>query len=88
MALEESDVDMYADAEDSTLTAQAKTVPELEQILAADAHKVCDWCTENRMVALDKIHAYYNLAKNSLSPRENVTSEKLLGVTLNHNLSW
>ncbi len=44
MALEESNADMYAD--DSTLTAQAKTVPELEHKLASDAHKVYDWCTE------------------------------------------
>ncbi len=46
MALKESDADMYSD--DST---QAKTVPELEQKLVADAHKVSDWCTKNRMVA-------------------------------------
>ncbi len=38
---------MYAD--NSILTTQAKTVPELEQNFAADAHKVSDWCTENRM---------------------------------------
>ncbi len=50
MALQTSDADMYTD--DSTLTAKAKTVAELEQKLASHAHKVSDWCTENRMVAM------------------------------------
>ncbi len=40
MALEQSDADMYGD--NSTLTDQAKTVPELEQNLAAHAHKEFD----------------------------------------------
>ncbi len=49
MALEESDAAMYTD--DSSLTTQIKTVLELVQMLAADAHKVSDWCTENKMAA-------------------------------------
>ncbi len=53
MALEQSDADMYGD--NSTLTDQAKTVPELEQKLAAHAHKEFDLWTENRMAANENI---------------------------------
>ncbi len=38
MALQDTDTDMYAD--DSTLTAQAKTTPELEEKLSSDAAKL------------------------------------------------
>ncbi len=41
--------DMYADV--STLTAQAKTTPELEEKLSSDAAKVSTWCQENHMAA-------------------------------------
>ncbi len=40
---------MYAD--DSTLTAQAKTTPDLEEKLLSDAAKVSTWCQENHMTA-------------------------------------
>ncbi len=49
MALQDTDTDMYAD--DSTLTAQAKTTPELEEKLSSDAAKVSTWCQENHMAA-------------------------------------
>ncbi len=49
MALQDTDTDMYAI--DSTLTAQAKTTPELEQKLSSDAAKVSTWCQENHMAA-------------------------------------
>ncbi len=43
-----------------------KTLPELEQNLEADADKVSDWCTHNRMNAnATKSHAYKNMAKRS-----------------------
>ncbi len=42
MALQDTDTDMYAD--DLTLTAQAKTTPELEEKLSSDAAKVSTWC--------------------------------------------
>ncbi len=38
MALQDTDTDIYAD--DSTLTAQAKTTPEPEEKLSSDADKV------------------------------------------------
>ncbi len=49
MALQDTDTDMYAD--DSTLTAQANTTPELEEKLPYDAAKVSTWCQENHMAA-------------------------------------
>jgi retron-type reverse transcriptase len=49
MVLEASDADMYAD--DSTLTAQAQSVPELEQKLTVDADIVSEWCADNHMAA-------------------------------------
>ncbi len=41
MALQDTDTDMYAD--DSTLTALAKTTPKLEEKLSSDAAKVSTW---------------------------------------------
>ncbi len=69
-ALEESDADMYAD--ESTHTAQAKGVPELEQKLTTDAYIVSDWCNENLMSAnaTKTSHVYYILTKKNLFPRE------------------
>ncbi len=49
MALQDTDTDMYAD--DSTLTAQAKSIPELEDKLSSNAAKVSTWCQENHMAA-------------------------------------
>jgi hypothetical protein len=49
LALEESEADMYAD--DSSITAQAETVPELEQKLTKDAEIISQWCFLNRMTA-------------------------------------
>ncbi len=44
MSLKEIDTDMYAD--DSTVTAQAKTVPDLEEKLNIYASIVFDWCSQ------------------------------------------
>ncbi len=44
ISLKEIDADMYADY--STLTAQAKTVPELEEKLNIYASIVSDWCSQ------------------------------------------
>ncbi len=38
-------------AYDSTLTAQTKTLPELEEKLNIDAGIVSDWCRVNKMAA-------------------------------------
>ncbi len=47
MALQDTDTDMYAN--NSTLTAQANTTPDLEEKLSSDAAKVSTWCQENHM---------------------------------------
>ncbi len=49
MALQDTNTDMYAD--DSTLTAQAKTIPKLEEKLSSDVAKVSNWYQENHMAA-------------------------------------
>ncbi len=49
MALQDTDTDMYAD--DSTLTAQSKSTPELEEKLSSHASKVSTWYQENHMSA-------------------------------------
>ncbi len=41
VAFQDTDTDMYAD--DSTLTAQATTTPELEEKLSSDAAKLSTW---------------------------------------------
>ncbi len=103
MALQDTDTDMYAD--DSTLIAQAKTTPELEEKLSSDATKVSTWFQENRMAAnttKTKIMFYTTWKKRASLPENerklkaklngkdlvNVESEKLLGVVVNHILSW
>ena len=43
------DVDMYAD--DSTISAQARTTSELNQKPDENMSYISDWCTENKMVA-------------------------------------
>ncbi len=71
MALQDTDTDMYAD--DSTLTAQAKTTPELEEKLSSDAAKVSTWCQENHMATKhhqNQSHVGYNMAKASLTTRK------------------
>ncbi len=101
MALQDTDTDMHAD--DSTLTAQAKTTPQLEERLSSDAAKVSTWCEENHMSAnttKTKVILVTTWQKRVSQPEnerklkvkmngkylENVESEKLLGVVVNHNL--
>ncbi len=103
MALQDTDTEMYAD--DSTLTAQAKTTPELEDKLSSDAAKLSTWCQENHMAAnttKTKVMFFTTWQKRDSLPEnerklkvkmngkylENVESEKLLDVVINHNLSW
>ena len=94
---------MYAD--DSTLTAQAKTTPELNETLNGQMALVSDWCGENHMVAnetktkgmlvttwqkrisMPESDRELSVHMNGLE-LENVSSEKLLGVIVNKNLSW
>ncbi len=49
MALQDTNTEMHAD--DSTLTAQAKTTPELDETLSSNAAKVSTWFQENHMAA-------------------------------------
>ncbi len=49
IALQDTNTDMSAD--DSTLTAQAKITPQLEEKLSSDAAKVSTWCQENHIAA-------------------------------------
>ncbi len=49
MALQDTNTDMYTD--DTTLIAQAKTTPELEEKLSSYAAKVSTWCQKNHMAA-------------------------------------
>ena len=103
MALQDSEADMYAD--DSTITAQAKTVPKIEQSLNKDANIITQWCSENKMAAhatKTKVMLITTWQKRASLPEnerklnvimngeqlENVESERLLGVTVNNNLSW
>ncbi len=103
MPLQDTDTDMYADH--STLTAQAKTTPELKEKISSDAAKVLIWCQENHMAAnttktkvmlVTTWQKWTSLPENERKLKakmygkylENVESEKLLGVVVNHNLSW
>ncbi len=48
MALEDRELDMYAD--DSTLTATGKTIETLDNNLNSDMESIVAWCGDNRMV--------------------------------------
>lgn len=95
-------IDMYAD--DSIITTSAKTVNQLNENLNEVMDKVSTWCNDNKMMpSTDKtkcmlitswqkrLHLPQNedlcVSLNDI-PLENVTSTKLLGVTLNHNMLW
>ncbi len=92
---------MYAD--DSTLEASAKTVDQLEHKLASDMVRVEHWCFPNKMVLNIKktkamlITTYQKLQKQLVKninitvnnqALESVTSEKLLGIVVDQNLTW
>ncbi len=70
MALQDTDTDMYAD--NSTLTAQAKTTPVLKEKLSSDAAKVSTWCQENHMATntTKTSHVGYSMAKTSITTRK------------------
>lgn len=102
MSLDDN-ADMYAD--DSSITAQAKTVPELEAKLNFDSEKISNWCIENHMsvnATKTKVALITTRQKRASLPEnqrqlhvtmqgvplENVNSEKILGITINNNLSW
>ncbi len=81
MALQDTDTDMYAD--DSTLTAQAKTTYELGEKLSSDAAKVSTCCQENHMAAnttKTKVMLDTTWQKNRASLPEN---ERKLKVKMN-----
>ncbi len=94
-------VDMYAD--DSTITATGKTIQAVEVKLNKDLHKISKWCEENKMVInaeKTKIMLITTRQKWQHLPTtdpnvhingENiqvVNSERLLGVQIDHFLSW
>ena len=81
----------------------AKTINQLKQNLNEVMHKVLNWCNENKMIPNTKTKCMpitswqkrLHLAKNedlcvllNSIPLENITSKPLLGVTINHNMSW
>ena len=96
------DIDMYAD--DSTITTSAKTVNQINGNLNEVMDKVSNWCNKNKMIPntnktkcmliaswQKRLHLPQNedlcVLLNGI-PLENITSKPLLGVTINHNLSW
>ena len=96
------DIDMYAD--DSTITTSAKTVNQINGNLNEVLDKVSNWCNKNKMIPntnktkcmliaswQKRLHLPQNedlcVLLNGI-PLENITSKPLLGVTINHNLSW
>ena len=95
-----SSLDMFAD--DSTLTAAAKSVPQIEASLNCDLEAVNMWCLNNKMainsvktkaMLLTTSQRRSNMQTNinvSLSgdKLEVVDKAKLLGVIVDHNLTW
>ena len=96
------DIDMYAD--DSTITTSAKTVNQINGNLNEVMDKMSNWCNKNKMIPntnktkcmliaswQKRLHLPQNedlcVLLNGI-PLENITSKPLLGVTINHNLSW
>ena len=101
LEMEHCELDMYAD--DSTLESAEKTVEGLENNLSSDMANVERWCSLNKMVLNIKktkamlISTYQKLRRLTVKTLsinvqgellENVTSEKLLGVIVDQNLSW
>ncbi|CAB3989417.1 Hypothetical predicted protein [Paramuricea clavata] len=102
LSIPHGDIDMYAD--DSTITTSAKTINQLNENLNQAMDEVSNWCNDNKMMPnTDKtkcmlitswqkrLHIPQNedlcVSLNDIV-LENVTSKPLLGVTMNHNLSW
>ncbi len=68
MAIQDTNTDMYGD--DSTMTAQSKTTPELEEKLSSDAAKVSTWCQENHMATNTTKTKVMLIAKTSITTRK------------------
>ena len=94
-------VDMYAD--DSTITATGKTTEAVEEKLNNDLHEVSKWCDENKMVInaentkimlITTRQKWQHLHTTDPDVQINdknilvVNSERLLGVHIDHFLSW
>lgn len=92
-------VSMYAD--DSTLYTSARTVEEINSVLNKELQLVFNWVSENKLVLnISKTKSIVFGSKHSLRSKpqlslvlnnvvvEQVHETKLLGVTLDCNLSW
>ena len=94
-------VDMYAD--DSTITATGKTTEAVEEKLNNDLHEVSKWCEENKMVInaektkimlittrqkWQHLHTTDPDVQINYTNIQVVNSERLLGVQIDHFLSW
>ena len=97
---ESSSLDMFAD--DSTLTAAAKTTSQIQNMLNNDMNKVTKWCNNNKM-AVNSLKTKVMLittkrkqqntcdnidVKLSGENLEVVDEAKLLGIQVDNNLSW
>ena len=96
-----SSIELYAD--DTTITAQGKSLNEVEFKLQEGANKVSRWCRENRMAInciKTKVMLMSTSKRLSLFPSpnlnikiddvclENVNHYKILGEPVDSNLSW
>ncbi len=100
MALEPEDTELNMYADDSTECATGKTMAILEEKLKADTEKIVMWCDENRMATNDQktksmlITTFYKLPIKQLHvfirdyKLEFVRVEKILGVSIDQNLTW
>ncbi len=103
MALEPEDTELNMYADDSTECATGKTIAILEEKLKADTDKIVIWCDENRMATNDQktksklittYQKFYKLPIKQLHvfirdyKLEFVRVEKLLGVSIDQNLTW
>ena len=97
--LHHSSIDLYAD--DSTLYAAGSNIRCLQSQLQADIDVVADWCeannmlihpkkskcmvigSPNRLKSLDKL--YLTIYSSRI---EQVENQKVLGIYIDHNLSW
>ncbi len=101
LVIENATIDMYSN--DLTIQNKVKTIDELESKLNSDLVNVSQWLNENKMPInkdktfsmlittyqkarrLPKQHLDLILNSSSLQP---VTSQKLLGVKVDHYLNW
>jgi hypothetical protein len=96
-----NNLDMYAD--DSTVHASGKTIPQIQQALENDMMHISSWCNENKMVIntsktkcmlITTQQRRNRLQDPKLSIKvddqmlQQVESDQLLGVTVDQNLCW